>query len=128
MKPMEGTYQAATQVKVLSHETFNIIEVDTVHEVENSMKDDVMVSHHSLYRGLRPWHDKRWKLCELGRTLVFSKGYAGTSQQRQGLANDTRVVGLADSSLRLGKLATWRSGQRYCDGLRTHLTDTRRLD
>ena len=55
MKPVEGTYQAATQVKVLSPEILNIIEADVFHCTEGSMKGDDMVSHHSLYRGLSPW-------------------------------------------------------------------------
>ena len=49
MKPMEGTYQAATQVKVLSPEILDIIEVDVFHCAEDSMKDDAMVSYtHSI--------------------------------------------------------------------------------
>lgn len=71
MKLVEGTCQAATQVKVLSHEITNIIEADVVHYAEGNMKDGEMVSHHSLYRGLRPWHGMRWRLRELGRSSVF---------------------------------------------------------
>ena len=71
MKPVEGTYQAATQVKVLSPEIINIVEADVLHKMESSMKSDVMVSHSLLYRGRSPWHDMRWKLSELGRSLVF---------------------------------------------------------
>ena len=71
VKPIEATYQAATQVKVLSPEISNIIEVDVLLSTENSMKDGVMVSHHSLYRGLSPWHAMRWTLSELGRSSVF---------------------------------------------------------
>ncbi len=37
VKLVEGTYQAATQVKVLSPEIFNIIEADVVHNTESSM-------------------------------------------------------------------------------------------
>jgi len=37
----------------------------------------------SAYRGLRVWHDARWSLYELGRTIgyfiEFSVEYAGTS-------------------------------------------------
>ncbi|CAM9149187.1 unnamed protein product [Choristocarpus tenellus] len=53
MKPIEATYQAATQVKVLSPEISDIIEADVFHCAESCMKGDAMVSHHSLYRGLR---------------------------------------------------------------------------
>ena len=59
MKPVGVTYQAAIQVKVLRPEILDIIEVDVFQRTEGSMKDGVMVSHHSLYRGLRPWHDMR---------------------------------------------------------------------
>ena len=67
VKPVEGTYQAATQVKVLSPVMFNVVEADVFHDAESSTKDDVMVSHHSLYRGQSPWHGMKWKLSELGR-------------------------------------------------------------
>jgi hypothetical protein len=68
MKPVEATYQAATQVKVLSPEIFHVIEADVFHCAEGSMKDDTMVSHYSLYRGRSPWHDMRWSLRKLGRS------------------------------------------------------------
>jgi len=127
VKLTEGTYQAATQVKVLSPEITNIIEADVLHKTESSMKDDAMVSHHSLYRGLRPWHDKRWRLRELGRSSVFLKEYVRTSRQGQELTNDTEEVGLTDSTLSLGKPSTWGSGQRWCDGLRGRQVNTLRL-
>jgi len=126
VKPVERTYQAATQVKVLSPEMFNIVEADVFHETESSTKGDVLASHSSLYRGLSPWHGMRWKLGELGRSSVFPDGYVGTSQQRRGRANDTEEVGLADSTLSLGKPSTWGSGQQYSDGLSTCLTDPQR--
>lgn len=112
VKPIEATYQAATRVKVLSPESLDIIEADVFCVTEGSTKVDVMESQHSLYRGLSPWHDMRWRLRELGRSIVFSKEYAGTSQKRRGLANDTIEVGLLDSTRSIGKLCTWGSGQR----------------
>jgi len=127
VKLTEGTYQAATQVKVLSPEITNIIEADVLHKTESSMKDDAMVSHHSLYRGLRPWHDKRWRLRELGRSSVFLKEYVRTSRQGQELTNDTEEVGLIDSTLSLGKPSTWVSDQRWIDGLRSRQVNTLRL-
>ena len=127
MKPIEATYQAATQVKVLSPEIFDIIEVDVLFSTENSMRDGAMVSHYSLYRGLSPWHDVRWKLSELGRSSVFSKGYARTSQNRQGLANDTEEVGLTDSTWSIGKLCAWGSGQQWEAWLSTSQNNTPRL-
>ena len=127
VKLAEGTYQAATQVKVLSPEILNIIEADVFHVTESSMKDDAMVSHHLLYRGLRPWHDKRWRLRELGRSFVFPDGYVGTSQQRRGLTNDAEEVGLIDSTLSLGKPSTWGSDQRWRNWLRSRQASTQRL-
>jgi hypothetical protein len=119
MKLVEGTYQAATKVKVLSPEMPEIVEADVFHCAESSMKGDVKVSHHSLYRGQRPLHDMRWVLGKLGRSFVFLKRYAMTSQQRRGIANDTKEVGLTDSTWSIGKLCTWGSGQQYSDGLST---------
>ena len=127
MKPVEGTYQAATQVKVLSPEILNIIEADVFHCTEGSMKGDDMVSHHSLYRGLSPWHDMRWSLRKLGRSSVFSKEYARTSQNRRGLANDTEEVGLTDSTRSMGKPYTWGSGQQWNVWVSTNQNNTRRL-
>jgi hypothetical protein len=128
VKPLEGTEQAATQVKVLSPEIFNIVEVDVFHDAEDSMKGDVMVSRHSLYRGLSPWHALRWKLSELGRSSVFLRmRYAKTSQQRRGLANDAEEVGLTDSTLSVGKLHTWGSGQQWSTKFSSGLTNTQGL-
>jgi hypothetical protein len=99
MKPVEGTYQAATQVKVLSHEILNIVEADVFHCAEGSMKGDAKVSHHLLYRGLSPWHGMRWILRKLGRSSAFPQiGYAETRQNSRGLANDAEEVGLTDST------------------------------
>ncbi len=112
MKPVEATYQAATQVKVLSPEINHIIEADVFHSAEGSMSNDIMVSHYSL-RGLSPRHDMRWNLRKLGRSSLFSEEYAGTSQNRQGLAKDTEEVGLIDSTRSMGKLCTWGSLVKY---------------
>ena len=113
VKPVEVTYQATTQVKVLSPEIIKIIEADVFHCAEGSMKGDIMVSHHSLYRGRSPWHGMRWSLRKLGRSSVFSEEYVGTSQNRRELANDTEEVGLIDSTRSVGKLGTWVSGQQW---------------
>ena len=127
MKLIEGTYQAATQVKVLSPEILDIIEADVFHCAEGCMKGDDIVSHHSLYRGLSPWHDMKWILRELGRSSVFSKEYVGTSQNRQGLTNDAEEVGLIDSTLSIGKLCAWGSGQQYGNWSSTNQRNTLRL-
>jgi len=72
----------------------------------------------------------RWKLGELGRSLVFFKGleYARTSQRRRGLANDTKEVGLTDSTRSLGKPSTWGSGQQCRAELRYYFTNIQRLE
>ena len=105
----------------------DIIEADVFHSAESRTKGGVKVSHHLLYRGQRPWHGMRWKLGELGRSSVFLRRYAETSQQRRGLANDAEEVGLADSTLSMGKPCAWGSGQRWSDRLRTCLKGPRRL-
>lgn len=127
MKPVEATYQATTQVKVLSPEMVNIIEADVFHCAEGSMKGGIMVSHHSLYRGLSPLHGMRWNLRKLGRSSVFSKEYVGTSQNRQELTNDTEEVGLTDSTRSIGKLCTWGSGQQWEAWLSNSHNNTLRL-
>ena len=119
MKLIEGTYQAATQVNVLSPEIPKIIEVDVLCETEDCTKGSVKVSYHLLYRGLRQWHDMKWTLYELGRSSIFSQEYAETSQNRRGLANDIEEVGLTDSTRSMGKPCTWGSGQQCDDWFRT---------
>ena len=127
VKPVEGTYQAATKVKVLSPVIYDIIEADVLHYTEGSTKGGALVSHHLLYRGRSPWHGMRWSLRKLGRSLIFLQRYAGTRQQSQELANNIREVGLADSTLSMGKPCTWGSGQQWRDRLGTSLTNTQRL-
>jgi transposase len=53
--------------------TMDIIEADVFPVTEGGMKDDIKVSHQSLYRDRRPWHDMKWKLGELGRSSMFLK-------------------------------------------------------
>ncbi|MSO14587.1 hypothetical protein h2es_1354 [Rickettsiales endosymbiont of Trichoplax sp. H2] len=127
MEPVEGTYQAATQVKVLSPEILDIIEADVFHCAEGCMKGDDIVSHHSLYRGLSPWHDMKWSLCKLGRSSMFSKEYAGTSQNRRELANDIEEVGLLHNTRSIGKLCIWVREQQCSDCDSGNLNNTRRL-
>jgi hypothetical protein len=127
VKPMEGTYQAATQVKVLSPEISNVVDADALHCAESRTKDGETVSHHLVYRGRSPWHGMRWKLDELGRSSVFSKEYVVLSQQRRTAGNDAEEVGLTDSTLSLGKPSTWGSGQQCGDWLSTCRINTLRL-
>lgn len=115
------------KVKILSPEMFNSIEADALDRAESSMRGNAMVSYYSLYRGLRSCHDMRWILCKLGRSSVFSKEYAGTSQSRRGLTNDAEEVGLTDSTRSIGKLCTWGSGQQWNVWLSTSQINTPRL-
>jgi len=53
----------------------NVVEVDVFIKTEDNMCGDEKKKKKgeslTLYRGLRQWHDTRWKLCELGRSDVF---------------------------------------------------------
>jgi len=70
----------------------------------------------SAYRGLRVWHDARWSVYELGRTIGFFIGridrVCWNKCKRQGLADGPMVVGLADSTRSMGKPCTGGSGQQ----------------
>ncbi len=127
VKPVEGTYQAATQVKVLSPEIINVVDADVFHCAEGRTKGNDLVSCHLVYRGLSPWHGMRWKLDELGRSSVFSREYVVLSQQRREASNDAEEVGLTDITLSTGKPYTWGSGQQWRDCLTTCQTNTQRL-
>ena len=127
MKPVGTTYQAPTKVKVLSSEMNDNVEADVFLIAEGSMKVGAMVSHHSLYRGLSPLQDMRWSLRKLGRSSMLSFEYAGTSQNRQELANGLGEVGLIDSTRSVGKLCTWGSDQQYGGCVNGNWSNTRRL-
>ena len=96
--------------------------------MEGKMSSNDKASGYSLYRGQRPRHVMRWKLCELGRSTVFLKRYIRTSCEKQELMDDTVEVGLTDSTLMTGKPYTRGSGQQCCDKLRSCVTDTLRLE
>ncbi|GFY65091.1 uncharacterized protein TNIN_35941 [Trichonephila inaurata madagascariensis] len=124
VKLMEWTIQGATKVKVLSPEMPDVIEVDIFHIMEDSMKGNDKASYHSLYRDRRPRYVLKWILNELGRSFVFLLRYVGTSQQRQGLMEDTKEVGLIDSTQSVGKPHTRGSGQQYSNWYRDCNTNT----
>ncbi|WP_246210090.1 hypothetical protein [Wolbachia endosymbiont of Atemnus politus] len=124
VKLMEWTIQGTTKVKVLSPEIPEIMEVDTFHAVEDSMKDNDKASYHSLHRDLRPYHVLRWILNELGRSFVFLLRYVRTSQQRRELTKDTKEVGLIDSTQSVGKPHTRGSDQQYNNWNRDCNTNT----
>ena len=68
MKPLEGSSQTATQVKVLSPVIFNVIEADGLRTSEGNKRGFTMVRAFFLFRGLSPRYDYEWKLRELGRS------------------------------------------------------------
>ncbi|WP_353271785.1 hypothetical protein [Wolbachia endosymbiont (group A) of Nomada goodeniana] len=107
------TMQGTTEVKEWSPEIPEDIEVDMFIAMEDSMKDNVKASYHSLYRDLRPCHVLKWTSSELGRSHAFLLRYVGTSQQRQELAEDAGEVGLIDSTQNVGKPRTRGSDQQY---------------
>jgi hypothetical protein len=98
MKPFEGRYQTATQVKGLSPVNFDSKEADSLHILEGGKKGFDMVRIHSLFRGLRPWYDIEWRFQELGRPAWFScKGIFADNPKRRGRGNDRAGVGLIHS-------------------------------
>lgn len=108
MKPLEGKYQTATQVKGLSPVILDVKEADRFHILEGSKKSFGMVRNYSLFRGLRPWYDIEWKLQELGRPERFSENriFADNSKRR-GSENGRSGVGQIHSTLSAGKPCTW---------------------
>ena len=59
MKLVDGSYQAVTQVKVLSPETTNIGRVDSVHLLEDRILLSEKGERNNAPRGLSPWHDNK---------------------------------------------------------------------
>lgn len=118
MKLRQGIYQAVTQVNVMSPEMFDIVEADTIHS-EGRQHYLISLRQESLdYRDRRQWHDIRWKVHKLGRSIkFFIKKYAKTSQRRQELAKDLMEVGLIHSTPKLGKPITWGRDQQLCNSL-----------
>jgi len=55
-------------------------------------------------------------------------GYVGTSHKRQGLTNDSMVVGLTHNTRSLGKPSTWGRGQQRRNSVSACFPDTRRSD
>jgi len=68
MKPLEGRYQTATQVKGLSSEIINVGRDHSVHLLEVSMTGSDMVSDRLPSRSLRPWYGIEGSVRELGRS------------------------------------------------------------
>ena len=60
--------QAATKVNVLSPVILDIVGAEVFHIIRRQHDGNRFGKVVSSYRGLRQWHDSRWKLCELGRS------------------------------------------------------------
>jgi len=99
MKPADGRYQTATQVKVISPEIINVGKVDSVHLLEDSTIYLAMVRGISLSRGLRPWYGIAWKLQELGRACIVPgrNRISVDNPERRGSGDDIQAVGLTHS-------------------------------
>jgi len=98
MKPPEGMYQTATQVKVLSPENPHIEEADSIHELEGRINHSVMASYGLLFRGLSPWYGTERKLSEPGRPVLFlQRRIPGNNSKRRGSGEDSTGVGLIHS-------------------------------
>ena len=103
--------------------TLSGVEADAFHCVEGSKWDSVNGKLSSLYRSLRPWYVLRWNLRKLGRSMSFRLRYDGTSSKRQGLSDEDMEVGLANSTLSMGKPCTWGSGQQEGDRFKLYSFD-----
>ncbi len=71
MKPPDGRYQTATQVKVLSPAINDVREADSLQSLEGRTNRTVMVRYGLLSRGLRPWYGIERKQQELGRARIL---------------------------------------------------------
>jgi hypothetical protein len=123
-------HQAAVQTKLLSPEMTIVVEAEAFHDDRRQNTCCRNGETVSAYRGLRVWHDARWSLYELGRTIGFFTELIGrvcwNEFKGRGLAEDSMVVGLADSTQSMGKPCTRGSGQQWCTGFSTCFSDTRR--
>ena len=123
-------YQAVMQMNVLSSVITNVTEVDAVHvggrqhhwnrDRQGDSGSVGVVGNGMIQNG---------RDVNLGEPLNSSSErveYVRPSQNRQGLTDDLMVVGLIDSTRSVGKPRTWGSGQQWCAGFSSCLTDTRR--
>ena len=115
-----GMYWVVTQVKGVSSEIPNIIEVDMFHCMEDRMCSCVKANNYRSI-GVKD-HDtiQDGIYLNLGDPLCsYESEYFKTSCQEQGLRKDAMEVGLAHSTLSMGKPCTWGRGQQYSVSLST---------
>lgn len=102
MKPTDGIYQTATQVKVLSPEITNVREVDSVHLLENNKIYVVIARYIFLSRGPSPWYDIERKLQELGRAKILL--WVKSHQTGRRVSSSVRVI--------IGKYLTYNNEKK----------------
>ena len=116
-----GMYWVVTQVKDVSSEINNIVEVDMFHCMEDRMCSYDMASNYCS-TGV-PDHDtiQDGIYLNLGDPLHSCESeYFKTSCQERGLKEDAMEVGLTHSTLSMGKPCTWGRGQQYSVSLSAH--------
>ncbi len=97
MKPVEGSCQTATQVKVSSPVIFNVGEDDGFHLSEVSILCVATVRDIRLFRGLSPWYDSERKSQELGRPGIFPGRISADNPKRKESGKEMPGVGLTHS-------------------------------
>jgi hypothetical protein len=110
MKLVDGSYQATTQVKVLSPENSRYWESRQCSYAGRRNSVERYGKLNTAPRGLSPWHGNKWNCQELGRTRLFRKGNLHINRRKGGCREDGLVVGLTHSTRRSGKPATWGRG------------------
>ncbi len=120
-KLRRGMYWVVTQVKGISSEIANIVEVDMFYLMEDRMCSCDKASnycstgvsdHDTIQNGI---------YLNLGDPLYsYESEYFKTSCQEQGLRKDAMEVGLTHSTLSMGKPYAWGRGQQYSVSLSTH--------
>jgi hypothetical protein len=94
MKPLKGSSQTATQVKVSSPVIVIVIEADGFRALEGNKRGFTMVRAFFLYRGQSPRYGYEWKVRELGRSTQFpGNGIFADNPKRRGSGNDCVEVG-----------------------------------
>ena len=84
MNPTNERFQAATQVNVVSLESY-VTKGDSVKTLEASIVSYAKASKVQLCRGLRQWHGTAWNVSEPGRSyhIPNALGYWRTSRKHE---------------------------------------------
>ena len=104
MKPTEGKYQTATEVKVSSSETINIGKGRQFSFAGRQYKASLNGKKCLAPRGLRPWYGIEGKLQELGRSYKFCEsGYGKENLSFMGVNTNPVVLVAVGSNNRKGR-------------------------